>query len=74
MTAIPFTTLTSRTHIHLVGIGGTGLSAIAKVLLERGVPVSGSDRAANDQTAHLEQLGATVYLGHHADHIAGASA
>lgn len=59
-------------HIHLVGIGGAGISAIAQVLLGRGFTVSGSDRAANELTADLQAKGATVYLGHAAEHIAGA--
>ncbi len=70
----PFTRLSADTRIHLVGIGGTGLSAIARVLLERGIPVSGSDRALNAVTAQLAGLGALIYQGHHADHIAGAAA
>jgi hypothetical protein len=40
-------------HIHLIGIGGAGLSAIATVLLEMGIAVSGSDRQANANTDHL---------------------
>src|SRR5690606_30767004 len=55
-------------RIHLVGIGGTGLSAIARVLLGKGFAVSGSDRAANAQTEALARDGATIYTGHHADY------
>ncbi len=65
--------LTAETRVHLVGIGGTGLSAIARVLLQRGIPVSGSDRAMNPVTEQLEKLGATVFLGHQAENITGAS-
>jgi UDP-N-acetylmuramate--alanine ligase len=61
-------------HIHLVGIGGSGMSAIARVLLGQGYRVSGSDRGANDLTAALARDGATVYQGHDAAHIAGADA
>jgi UDP-N-acetylmuramate--alanine ligase len=48
----------------LVGIGGSGLSAIARVLLGRGFVVSGSDMEANEFTNELQVLGAQVYLGH----------
>lgn len=61
-------------HIHIVGIGGAGMSAIARVLLESGVTVSGSDRQANDVTRTLQRDGATIYEGHAADYIKGASA
>lgn len=57
-------------HIHLIGIGGAGLSAIATVLLQQGFTVSGSDMQASAATARLEQLGARVYAGHHARHVA----
>ncbi len=49
-------------HIHLLGIGGAGLSPIAHVLLEMGVQVSGSDRQPNAMTARLAARGATVAL------------
>ncbi|MDQ1300318.1 MAG: UDP-N-acetylmuramate--L-alanine ligase, partial [Chloroflexota bacterium] len=61
-----------QTHIHLVGIGGAGLSAIAELLLQMGCTVSGSDQRPNDATAELAAHGATVYRGHQAQHIAGA--
>jgi UDP-N-acetylmuramate--alanine ligase len=59
-------------HIHLIGIGGTGLSAIARVLLERGYRVSGSDRATSAFTDELQQAGAVIFIGHKAENIAGA--
>ncbi len=62
-----------RIHFHLVGIGGTGLSAIAELLLERGFIVSGSDQRPNDVTAELAGRGATIYRGHRAEHVTGAS-
>ncbi|MCA9974429.1 MAG: UDP-N-acetylmuramate--L-alanine ligase [Anaerolineales bacterium] len=61
-------------HLHLVGIGGAGISAIAQVLLGRGYVVSGSDMQANDLTAALAAAGVTVYQGHRAEQIAGAEA
>lgn len=55
-----------------MGIGGFGMSAIARVLLERGYHVSGSDRTQNDLTHALERDGATIYVGHKAAQIDGA--
>ena len=59
-------------RIHLVGIGGAGLSAIARVLLERGYRVSGSDLNGNALTAALVADGAAIHEGHHADYVSGA--
>ncbi len=61
-------------RIHLIGIAGAGLSAIARILLERGYEVSGADLRANRLTAALEADGATVHLGHQAGHPLGAQA
>lgn len=61
-----------RPHIHLVGIGGAGLSAIAKLLLGRGFQVSGSDLHSNRATAELAALGATIHAGHSAGHVEAA--
>ena len=58
--------------IHLVGIGGAGLSAIARVLLERGFAVSGSDQRENEYTAELRKAGAAVAIGHDPEHVRGA--
>ncbi len=60
--------------IHIVGIGGVGLSAIARVLLEKGYQISGSDRQTNALTKALEADGATIFIGHHADHVQQADA
>lgn len=57
-------------HAHFIGIGGSGMSGIASMFLERGVRVSGSDRTASDYTRRLEAEGATVYIGHDAAHLA----
>ena len=59
-------------HIHLIGIGGTGLSAIAQVLLDRGFRVSGSDEALTQRTADLYEAGANIFKGHRASNITGA--
>ena len=61
-------------QLHLVGIGGVGISAIARVLLGLGFAVSGSDKDENDQTVSLRQEGATISVGHHAHNINGAEA
>ncbi|HQR25794.1 MAG TPA: UDP-N-acetylmuramate--L-alanine ligase [Nocardioides sp.] len=58
--------------VHFVGIGGAGLSAIARLMRERGVPVSGSDGADSPTLQALRDLGATVWVGHDAAHVAGA--
>jgi len=60
------------THIHFIGIGGSGLSAIARLLLESGYTVSGSDRALTPFADEVRHAGATVYVGHHPRNIAGA--
>ncbi|NJN17167.1 MAG: UDP-N-acetylmuramate--L-alanine ligase [Oscillochloris sp.] len=59
---------------HIVGIAGAGMSAIANLLLDQGHTVSGSDPAANRQTAALQQRGAMVFRGHQSGQIAGAEA
>ncbi len=59
-------------HIHVVGIGGAGMSAIARVLLGRGYRVSGSDQQANSQTAALADEGIGIFIGHSAANIDGA--
>lgn len=51
-------------RVHLIGIGGSGMSGIAEVLLNLGYAVSGSDSASNSVTTRLAGLGATVYQGH----------
>ena len=61
-------------HIHFIGIGGSGMSGIAEVLLNLGYQVSGSDLADNAITQRMKQLGATVYLGHANSHLANANA
>ena len=56
-------------RIHLVGIGGIGLSAIARVLAACGHTVSGSDLRASPVTRHLDQLGIRTFVGHAAEHV-----
>jgi UDP-N-acetylmuramate--alanine ligase len=65
--------MTSETrHVHLIGIGGTGLSAIARVLLESGYQVSGSDRQLSTLAKALQSAGVAVYTGHNSENVAGA--
>ncbi len=59
-------------HVHMVGIGGIGMSSIAEVLLRRGFEISGSDLKKSDVTAHLEELGARIHEGHDADQVRDA--
>jgi UDP-N-acetylmuramate--alanine ligase len=61
-------------HIHFVGIGGAGMSAIAEILHNLGYRVSGSDLAASPVTQRLAELGLRVFIGHDAAHIDGAQA
>ena len=61
-------------HIHFVGIGGSGMSGIAEVLLNLGYTISGSDLGSNAASKRLAQLGANVMQGHAAENIAGADA
>ena len=58
--------------IHFVGIGGSGMSGIAEVLLNLGYQVSGSDLQASSVTQHLTDLGAKVFIGHDASYVDGA--
>jgi len=58
--------------VHFVGIGGIGLSAIARVLHARGYTVSGSDAQRTALTEKLDSLGMTVTIGHRAEHVRGA--
>ncbi len=60
------------THVHFIGIGGTGLSAIARLLLEMGYTISGSDRVLSPFAAQLQADGAHIFVGHHPQHVVGA--
>lgn len=55
---------------HFIGIGGSGMSGLARMFLARGIRVSGSDRADSPGLRELEELGATVYVGHDAANLA----
>lgn len=59
-------------RVHFVGIGGSGMSGIARMMHERGVTVTGSDRSASYTTQALEQLGIPVAIGHAESNVANA--
>jgi UDP-N-acetylmuramate--alanine ligase len=59
-------------RVHFIGIGGSGLSAIARLLLERGDTVTGSDRVLSPFAIELQKAGATVFIGHHPRNVTGA--
>jgi UDP-N-acetylmuramate--alanine ligase len=59
-------------HIHMVGIGGTGMNGIAEVLINLGYKVSGSDLQENEATQRLARLGAVIAIGHKAENIKAA--
>ncbi|MEF2825348.1 MAG: Mur ligase domain-containing protein, partial [Peptococcaceae bacterium] len=56
-------------HVHFIGIGGIGMSAIAEVMLERGFKISGSDLNESDQVQMLRGRGATINIPQKADNI-----
>ncbi len=58
-------------YYHFIAIGGAGMSGLARVLLEQGIRVSGSDIKASEITRRLESLGALVRIGHAPEHIPG---
>jgi len=56
-------------RVHFVGIGGCGMSGLARLLLQQGHTVTGSDLAPNGETTGLKKLGAKTYVGHAAKHV-----
>jgi len=61
-------------HIHFIGIGGAGMSALAFVLVKRGFDVTGSDLQAGHMASELAEAGAMIYMGHDGCQIEGADA
>ncbi len=59
-------------QIHLVGIGGAGMSGIAEVLLTMGYKVTGSDLHASETTRRLEELGGKIFIGHRESNVGDA--
>ncbi|SEB62582.1 UDP-N-acetylmuramate--L-alanine ligase [Microbacterium hydrocarbonoxydans] len=62
----------SISSAHFIGIGGSGMSGLAKMFLDAGIRVSGSDRADSDNLRALAAAGATVHVGHDAAHLGDA--
>lgn len=62
----------NKKHIHFIGIGGVNMSSLAKVMHERGVLVTGSDRNRSALTEELENLGIKIYYSHAPENIDGA--
>jgi UDP-N-acetylmuramate--alanine ligase len=67
-----YSALGKTRHVHLIGIGGAGMSAISQVLINQGFIVSGSDMAESDVTRQLEAYGAKVYYRHDRSNVDGA--
>jgi UDP-N-acetylmuramate--alanine ligase len=63
----------TKQHAHFIGIGGIGMSGIAEILLNLKMQVSGSDLRSGPVTDRLAALGATIYVGHDAANVAGAT-
>ncbi len=61
---------TAMDRPHFIGIGGAGMSGIAKILTQRGAKVAGSDAKESATAEALRALGATVHIGHAAEHLA----
>jgi UDP-N-acetylmuramate--alanine ligase len=61
-------------RVHLIGIGGAGMSGIARILLARGIEVSGSDAKQSRAVLALQALGARIGVGHDPDHLPAAPA
>ena len=66
------TTFGKIRHIHLVGIGGIGMSGIAELLLNLGYHISGSDTRRTEVTEHLSDLGGEIFLGHRLENVGAA--
>jgi UDP-N-acetylmuramate--alanine ligase len=58
--------------VHFIAIGGAGMSGVARIMLKRGIAVSGSDAADSEVLGQLSALGAKVYVGHAAEHLGDA--
>ncbi|MCK5925706.1 MAG: UDP-N-acetylmuramate--L-alanine ligase, partial [Methylococcales bacterium] len=67
---MPTNVLGNIEKIHFIGIGGTGMSGIAEVLLNLGYQVSGSDIKESTATERLKSQGISIYIGHYSKNIA----
>lgn len=73
----PYTTIDLKQvtgPVHLAGIGGIGMSALARLLLQKGHKVSGSDKSASPITEELKEMGAQIFVGHQAENLVDAGA
>ena len=61
-----------KIHIHFIGVGGSGMSGLASILLDLGHKISGSDIVTSKITKRLADKGATIFTGHNKDNIEGA--
>jgi UDP-N-acetylmuramate--alanine ligase len=59
-------------RVHFIGVGGIGMSGIARIMLARGIPVSGSDAKDSTGIEALRMLGATIHIGQSAENVEGA--
>lgn len=66
--------LSSYKKIHFVGIGGMGMRALAEILIQKGMTISGSDQNESAYLSVLREQGAEIFVGHDAAHVAGADA
>ncbi len=62
-----------KKRVHFIGIGGTGMSGIASILLDLGYKISGSDLKSTVITRRLMNKGAMIFKGHHSSHISGVN-
>jgi UDP-N-acetylmuramate--alanine ligase len=62
----------SKRHVHFIGIGGSGLSAIARMMKESGYTVTGSDMSMSPFAADLQEAGVEIHIGHAAENVRGA--
>ncbi|MDH4379424.1 MAG: Mur ligase domain-containing protein [Vampirovibrionales bacterium] len=65
----PLTVLSKTAPVHFIGVGGIGMSGLAKILLESGYTVTGSDLRSNDETKRLHAMGATIHTGHSSENL-----
>jgi len=61
-----------KLHIHFIGVGGSGMSGLASILLDSGHKISGSDIVTSEITKRLADKGATIFKGHNEDNVEGA--
>ncbi len=64
--------LSTEAKFHFIGLGGIGMSALARILLQAGYKISGSDLSKNHLLEYFEKMGAEVYVGHAAENLNGA--